>query len=417
MKANSRLRLILAITLLGLVVGCGGQANQINPQNSGVWLVSTEQEVEIGKEVAQSVEQEYEALHDPQLDAYVNNLGNELARVSDRPNLEYRFTVLDTPIINAFAAPGGFIYVTTGLIGAMDDEAMFAGVVGHEIGHVAARHGAKKMQAAILTQVAFTALYVAFKDDVDENYFVAANAAANLIFLGYSRGDEHQADILGVKYEYNAGYDPYGMRDVLVVFDRMQARDPIFIEQWLSSHPEPGERIQHVEEWIDKLYLNEGNMGPKPSELARNKTKYQQIARRYGTFEGENEILALITNLRVGIDTHNKGLIENTLAADYLDDQGYNKEGFMASLSELYQSYPEVRYRLVSDPTVEITSPFEATAYYRCELTLGSSSGRKEVLMGDVRLSLRQQEGRWQIAQSSPLFPFEQDAQNWRNKG
>ncbi|MBE0478903.1 M48 family metalloprotease, partial [Candidatus Aerophobetes bacterium] len=157
----------------------------------GAVLIPTQLEVSIGAEVARQIESKYKLLNNPELTAYVNDVGQKLVKVCGRRDVEYHFKILDEEMVNAFACPGGFIYVTTGILKLMDNEAELAVVLGHEIGHIAARHGAKKLQAQIGYSLLLSFL---FKDQDVRNI---ANVAFNLIFLGYGRQDEFEADNLG----------------------------------------------------------------------------------------------------------------------------------------------------------------------------------------------------------------------------
>ncbi|MCK4617934.1 M48 family metalloprotease, partial [Candidatus Aerophobetes bacterium] len=159
----------------------------------------------------------------------------------DRQNLEYHFKILDDPMVNAFACPGGFIYVTTGILKTMESEAELAGILGHEVGHVTARHAVKRIQGML----AYTILASLLLKDEDARQII--DVVFNLILLGYSREDEFQADRLGARYAYEANYDPRGLRDFLAKLKKLEQRKPLAIETLISSHPPTSQRIKKIE--------------------------------------------------------------------------------------------------------------------------------------------------------------------------
>ena len=185
---------------------------------------------------------------DPELSAYVTSIGNLLAKTSELPNQKFTFTVLDTPIVNAFALPGGYIYITRGLLALADNEAEVAGVLAHEIGHVTARHSAERYGSTVAAGVAATVLGVLVGGPVAQ----AAGGAAGLALQSYSREQEFEADMLGVRYLSRAGYDPSGMSSFL---SKLQAHSRLEAElrgkpgeadkfDIMQTHPRTADRIQ-----------------------------------------------------------------------------------------------------------------------------------------------------------------------------
>jgi len=185
---------------------------------------------------------------DPELTAYVTSLGDQLARTSELPNQKFTFTVLDTPIVNAFALPGGYVYITRGLLALAEDEAEVAGVLAHEIGHVTARHSAERYGNTVAAGVATTLLGVLVGGPVAD----AAGGAANMALQSYSRDQEFEADTLGVRYLSRAGYDPKGMSSFL---EKLQAHSRLEAElrgkpgeadkfSIMQTHPRTADRIQ-----------------------------------------------------------------------------------------------------------------------------------------------------------------------------
>ncbi len=203
-------------------------------------LVSTNQELAIGKEGYGAVLSEYGAYDDPRLQAYVDSVGHALARVSHRPDLDWKFTVLDDPTVNAFAMPGGYIYVTRGILAHLNSEAQLAGVLGHEIGHVTARHTAKQITQQQLAGIGLVA--ASLLSPTVQRYGGAAQQALQLVFLKYSRDDETQADELGVEYATKAGWDPREIPSTYAMLKRVSDQSGQKLPGFMSTHPDPGDR-------------------------------------------------------------------------------------------------------------------------------------------------------------------------------
>ncbi|NOT33418.1 MAG: M48 family metalloprotease [Candidatus Eisenbacteria bacterium] len=227
---------LFALTLW-LVWGCS--VNPVTGKNE-LSLMSAAQEVEVGKEGHQAVVSEYGVYPDAALSRYVDSLGHALARVSHLPNLDWHFTVLDDPIVNAFALPGGYIYVTRGILAHLNSEAQLAGVVGHEIGHVTARHGAKRATQQQLTGLGLGV--AGLLSSTVREYSQAAQTALGLLMLKYGRDDENQADELGVNYSTGAGWDSREMPGTYELLARIGARSGSTLPGFLSTHPDPGDR-------------------------------------------------------------------------------------------------------------------------------------------------------------------------------
>ena len=201
-------------------------------------LLSTQQEVELGRELADEIEQK-EAIHeDEQLQAYVRDIGRDLARVAPRRDVDYQFTVIDEPdTVNAFALPGGHMYLYTGLMKLMENEAELAGVMAHEIGHVAARHHGERLTRMYGYNLLVSVL-------LGDDPGAAANIASHLVEMNFSRENEREADAIAVEMLWRAGYDPGAM---LTFMEKMreqeQRRGAAPSLPFLSSHPPTQERI------------------------------------------------------------------------------------------------------------------------------------------------------------------------------
>ncbi len=218
-------------------------------------LMSESSEVALGKEADPQIVAEYGLYDDANLTAYVDGIGQSIARVSQRPNLQYTFRVVDSPIVNAFALPGGYVYFTRGILAHFNSEAELAGVMGHEIGHVVARHGAEQQSKAQLAQLGLGLGNILSEDF--RRISGAAELGLSLIFLKFSRSQESESDLLGVEYSTKLGYDAREMagffRTIARLSDDGGGRMPVF----LSTHPDPGQRetrvAQLAAEWQAKI--------------------------------------------------------------------------------------------------------------------------------------------------------------------
>jgi predicted Zn-dependent protease len=245
--------LALAATTLS---GCA-----VNPVTgrTQIMLISEAQEVEIGRQGAADIESSIGLVDDAALQQYVEAIGLRMAATSERPHLPWRFRVLDDPTPNAFALPGGFIYVTRGILSLMNSEAELAAVLGHEIGHVTARHSANMISRAQLTQIGF-GLGALFLPGL-ERFGGLASAGLQLLFLSYGREAEREADDLGFRYSLQHNYDVRAMPNVFASLARigeLEGRSPL--PAWLSSHPFPGERIERIEAQIAQLDVPLANL-------------------------------------------------------------------------------------------------------------------------------------------------------------
>jgi predicted Zn-dependent protease len=204
-------------------------------------LMSEGQEIQMGQDADPDIVASMGLYPDGDLQAYVQELGSELATSSERPDLPWTFRVLDDPVINAFALPGGYIYVTRGILAYLDSEAELAGVLGHEIGHVTARHSVNQISRAQVAQLGLGVGMILAPDL--QRFEGLASASLGLLFLKFGRDDERQADELGVRYMGRLGYDPAQLSGVMGMLGRVTAggeggRTP----EWLSTHPNPENR-------------------------------------------------------------------------------------------------------------------------------------------------------------------------------
>lgn len=229
--------LVLPLVAALLVATCGPNAT----------LMSPEEEAKIGAREHPRIVKQFGGVYDnPALTAYVENVLARMAKASDRPEKTYKVTVLDSPVVNAFALPGGYTYVTRGLLALANNEAELAGVIGHEIAHVTARHGARRQTTAVGTAILAGVLGVALsRQGVDQRATQdLVNIGGALVVSGFSRNQEYEADNLGIRALARAGYDPNGQAGILAGLGRQAS----FAGQqggadWFASHPNTEDRV------------------------------------------------------------------------------------------------------------------------------------------------------------------------------
>lgn len=235
-----------------LLAVCGLAACSTNPatgEKQFTALMSPAQEQRIGNEENQQVLKEMGAYDDPKLQAYVSKVGQSLAQNTERPDVSYKFTVVDSPMVNAFALPGGYVYVTRGLLALANNEAELAAVLGHEIGHITARHAAERYSQTMLATLGTAALSLALdKPQVTK----MAGLGSELYLKSYSRGQENEADTLGIRYLYKDSYDPHAMARFLNNLDRnskleaqIEGRNGDGFD-YFSTHPRTSDRFAKV---------------------------------------------------------------------------------------------------------------------------------------------------------------------------
>jgi predicted Zn-dependent protease len=244
----------VVIILIFLMIPLSCAINPVTGKRE-LMLVSEQDEVTLGKQYDQEIGQTYGFYNNPALSAYVDRIGQSLAKNTQRPNVEYHFKVLDSSIINAFATPGGYVYVTRGILAYLNDEAELAGVIGHELGHQNARHIARKMSQQQIAQLGLN-VGMAVSETL-RKYSGFAQAGVSMLFLKFSRDDERQADDLGVEYGSKTGYDTYRMAAFFETLNRLSPSGESGLPDWFSTHPNPVNRVAAVNsktsEWRQKL--------------------------------------------------------------------------------------------------------------------------------------------------------------------
>jgi predicted Zn-dependent protease len=263
----------------------GGKPVKVNPKydvnkigergtGTGINFYSMEQEQAMGKQLSQEVEANCKLLQDEQINNYINTLGQRLVRYSDA-KVPFTNKVLDDDQVNAFALPGGFLYVTTGLILAAETEAELAGVMSHEIAHVAARHGTKGATRSQIWNLASIPL-IFVGGPVGMAVQQISQIAMPMTQMKFSRNFEREADMLGVEYEYAAGYDPEALVDF---FERMNTdrKKPNFMARAFSTHPMNQDRIKRTQKEIDTMLPAHDQYVVTTSEFVEIHTHLQEL--------------------------------------------------------------------------------------------------------------------------------------------
>jgi len=281
MRNLFRVRLVVFwVSLLALLAGLypGCARNPVTGKRQ-IALVSEQQEIEMGREAHPQVLQQYGRLENPQVQTYVSDVGQRLAGSSHRPELEWHFTVVDVPVVNAFALPGGYIYITREIMAYMNNEAELAGVLGHEIGHVTARHSVEQISKAQLLSLGLGVGSVL--SPTFGQLSGLAESGLGLLFLKYGRDDERQSDELGVEYMLAEGYDPREFVHFFEVFEQLQEESGQVLPNWLSTHPSPPDRISRTSEQVKQL------MASRPATDLRV-ARQPYLQRLEGVVYGEN---------------------------------------------------------------------------------------------------------------------------------
>lgn len=254
----------LSVLLSCATTGPGGKQSLI--------IIPSSQEVEIGAGMAQQVEQAEKILADSLWQNYLNDVGQKIVAVCDRRNITYHFRVIESDQINAFAAPGGYIYFYTGLLREMDNEAEMAAVLAHEISHVVARHSIQRLQAALGVATAYQLVFG--EEGASDVVNIAINVGLSLLFADYSRDDERQADSYGIQYMVKAGYNPDGAVGMYEKLAKLGGGGQYSVfEKLASTHPATQERISNAKSQI-------AQMQPLPTGLTLNSARYQDMLKR-----------------------------------------------------------------------------------------------------------------------------------------
>jgi predicted Zn-dependent protease len=254
---NILLKLFLVVVMALMIPSCA-----VNPVTGKrqIMLMSEEQEIAMGKEYDPQVVATFGEYKNDKLLAFIQQKGEEMGKISHRPDLKYHFRILDSPVVNAFAVPGGYLYFTRGILAQFNNEAELIGVLGHEMGHVTARHTVSQQSKQQLGQLLLIGGMIASEDFRD--FAPYAMQGMQLLFLRYSRDAERESDKLGVEYASKIQYDPQQMANFFNTLSRLgETEGPGGIPTFLSTHPDPGDRYrtvsQRADQWKEKLDHNE----------------------------------------------------------------------------------------------------------------------------------------------------------------
>jgi hypothetical protein len=269
----SALRRAVACLCVAGLMALPASADDRTQLKPGWNLFSPQDDIKFGAQFSQEAEQQLPMLKDEKVNSYLNELGKRLAQFAPGEKYPYEFKCVNVADINAFALPGGNVYVNRGLIQAADNEAQLAGVIGHEISHVALRHGTSQVTKSLAPSMGVAVLGSVLGDNALGKLVTAVGAfSMNSLLLKYSRTDESQADILGTQIAHDAGYDPHALADffaVLADVEKKMGAPPEFF----SNHPSPEHRIERVNEEIQKL-------GGAPPNAKKDSAEFREI-RKY----------------------------------------------------------------------------------------------------------------------------------------
>src|ERR1700692_359950 len=254
-------------------VGCG--------RGVGNWY-TVEGQVARGRVYAQQIESQIKLVNDPVVTEYVNRIGQNLVRNSDA-QVPFTIKVIDSDVVNAMALPGGFFYVNSGLILAADEEAEMAGVMAHEIAHVAACHYGREMTRANLLQMA-SIPFIFMGGAIGYAGYEASSLAISMKFLKFSRGFEAEADYLGVEYMYRAGYDPSAFVSFFEKIQAMEKKKPGTLSKAFDTHPQTPDRIEKSQDEIRKIL-------PAKQQYVVTTSEFDQVKARLAAIENKHKVI------------------------------------------------------------------------------------------------------------------------------
>jgi predicted Zn-dependent protease len=243
----------------------------------GINFYSLEKEMALGKQLAAEVARQAKMLDDPLISEYINRVGQNLVRNSDA-KVPFTFRVIEAEDLNAFALPGGYVFVNTGLIQMAEEEDEFAGALAHEIAHVAARHSTRRETKSELANIATIPLSVLLGGWAGVAARQGASILVPMTFLSFTRRDEAEADYLGLQYMYAAGYDPTGEITILERLGALNRQKPGKVSRLFSTHPMDSDRIQKAQAEIEKIL-------PARAEYVVNTSEYHDMRQRVFAIE------------------------------------------------------------------------------------------------------------------------------------
>jgi beta-barrel assembly-enhancing protease len=272
-------------TVAGVKTGSVNDVNAVGTRDiggrgMGNWY-STETEIRMGKSYAMQLEKSVKFVNDPLINEYVNRIAQNLVKNSDA-KVPFTIKVIDSDEVNAMALPGGFMYVNSGLILTADDEAEMAGVIAHEIGHVAAHHAVREQTRMNMAQLGTIPL-IFIGGWTGYGIYEAAQIGIPLTFLTFSRGFESQADYLGVQYMYRAGYDPQAFVTIFEKLENLEKTKPHLISKAFSSHPQTPDRIEATQKEIATIL-------PPRAEYVVTTSEFDDVKARLARLENKRKL-------------------------------------------------------------------------------------------------------------------------------
>lgn len=257
-RFSRRQAAVLALSGAAAVAGCAP-------------AISTEQEVQLGAQYAAEINRQLPIVQNPQVHYYINQVGNTIARQADPRGIQYTFYVVNSSQVNAFAVPGGYIYINRGLIERSNNLSELAGVLGHEIGHVVHRHGIEQMQRMQNAELGVNLAYILLGRAPSGVEQVGLQLGAGAFFARHSREAEREADQVAISYLINSGIHPQGLVSMFEHLLAEQQRTPSTVEQWFSTHPLTQERAADIQASINAIPQAQLN------NLARDSNAFQQF--------------------------------------------------------------------------------------------------------------------------------------------
>lgn len=258
-----------SILILGFLIVESCATNPVTGKKE-LMIMSENQEKALGAQSDPGIISGFGLYPDSTLQRFINEKGKQMGKISHRPHLDYQFRVLDSPVVNAFAVPGGYIYFTRGILAHFNNEAEFIGVLGHEIGHVTARHSASQYSKQMVAQLGLVAGLVVSPKFAE--YAGIAQQSLGMLFLKFGRDDESQSDGLGVDYSTQIGYDAHEMANFFATIKRLSDKSGQAIPTFLSTHPDPADRFNRVHQLADKA-----QQGKNRSNLKVNRESYLRM--------------------------------------------------------------------------------------------------------------------------------------------
>ncbi len=304
---------------------------------TGCAVLPAAREREMGRREAERLEEEVGLYHSDEYRSYVQNVGNRLAIYTERKYLDYEFEILDTFLVNALALPGGYVYITRGLLKELETEAELAGVLGHELGHINARHAEKRRQIQMATVLAGLAAAPA----TGGRSLVGGLVGGDMAARGYTREAEYEADELGLKYMISAGYDPAGLTDSLRRLQEISGEIPDYELLILRTHPYLVDRIRRIDmQQLTRRYAEDDE------PLIVNRSRYQRLRRRHLYREDEAALLSRLDKFLEEYKARRISALEEFLHDnfEFEHQDGTGLQAFRELLENKFENLEKIEY-------------------------------------------------------------------------